>query len=45
MYSFLRSHLPKPLAISLSFIWYLSLIALALYFSFEPKAEFNYLRI
>jgi hypothetical protein len=37
--------MPKTPALVLSIIWYGSLLLIALYFSFEPKAEFNYLKI
>lgn len=45
MYRFLKSRLPLRIAQCITAIWYLALIAIALYFSFEPKAEFNYLNI
>ena len=45
MYEFLKSRLPAPLARVIMTIWYLTLIVIAIYFSFEPKAEFNYLNV
>ncbi len=45
MYKFLKSRMPFIPAAFLAFIWYISLIIIVLYFSFEPVAEFAYLEI
>jgi hypothetical protein len=41
-YLFLRRALPRPLAILVTGLLLLSLIAVSIYFSFEPQAEFRY---
>lgn len=45
MYSFLKRYLPPVAADAVMIAWYTLLIALVVYFSFEPKAEFNYLAL
>lgn len=45
MYGIFRKFMPPRLAYLLTAIWFFVLILLAVYFSFEPKAEFRYLSL
>ena len=45
MREFVKSKLPVWLFWLVMAAWYIGLALLAFYFSFEPKAEFNYLNI
>lgn len=45
IYGLLLDVLPRPAANAVCALWYALLIILILYFSFEPRAEFNYLNV
>ena len=44
-YALLRRVLPRPLAMLVTGLLLVSLIAASVYFSFEPQAEFRYQNI
>lgn len=45
MYYYLLPRLGKPLALTVTAIWYAALLAGVLYSAFEPQAELKYLAL